>query len=96
MKGLHLTIDSWRPFRGPDGIKLRGKELENALACGVDDGLPCQRADDDDDICPPGDVANLGAAAVKGGEPPLEVEPVPRFLDDLAYLQELVESDTPP
>ena len=96
MKGLHLTIDSWRPFRGPDGFKLRGKELENALACGVDDGLPCRRADDDDNNCPPGDAANLGAAAVKGGEPPLEVEPVPRFLDDLVYLQELVESDTPP
>ena len=96
MKGLHLTIDSWRPFRGPDGFKLRGKELENALACGVDDGLPCRRADDDDDNCPPGDAANLGAAAVKGGKPPLEVEPVPRFLDDLVYLQELVESDTPP
>ena len=25
MKGLHLTIDSWRPFRGPDGFKLRGR-----------------------------------------------------------------------
>ncbi len=41
MKGLHLTIDSWRPFRGADGFKLRGKELENALACGVDEDLPC-------------------------------------------------------
>ncbi len=47
MKGLHLTIDSWRPFRGADGFKLRGKELENALACGVDDNLPCRRADND-------------------------------------------------
>ncbi len=41
MKGLHLTIDSWRPFRGPDGFKLRGKELENALAWGADRDMPC-------------------------------------------------------
>ncbi len=54
MKALHLTIDSWRPFRGADGFKLRGKELENALACEVDNSLPCWRADDDDeDPLPP-------------------------------------------
>ena len=47
MKGLHLTIDSWRPHRGPDGFKLRGKELENALALGLDGDMPCRRAEDD-------------------------------------------------
>ena len=47
MKGLHLTIDSWRPFRGTDGFKLRGKELENALALGLDRDMPCRRAEDD-------------------------------------------------
>ena len=41
MKGLHLTIDSWRPFRGPDGFKLQGKELENALALGLERDMPC-------------------------------------------------------
>jgi hypothetical protein len=43
MKGLHLTIDSWRRFRDADGFKLRGKELENAMAWGVDDNIPCRR-----------------------------------------------------
>ena len=90
MKGLHLTIDSWRPFRGADGFKLRGKELENALACGVDDGLPCRRNDDDDNEPPRDTVAG------EGGEPPMEVKPVPRFLDDLVYLQDLVKPETPP
>jgi len=47
MKGLHLTIDSWRPFRGPDGFKLRGKELENTLAWGLDGDTPCRRAEDE-------------------------------------------------
>ena len=49
MKGLHLTIDSWRPLRGLDGFKLRGKELENALALGLDGDMPCRRAEDDPD-----------------------------------------------
>jgi hypothetical protein len=47
MKGLHLTIDSWRPFRGEDGFKLRGKELEDALAWGLDGDMPCRRAEDE-------------------------------------------------
>ena len=46
MKGLHLTIDSWQPLRGVDGLKLRGKELENALAWGLDRDMPCRRAKD--------------------------------------------------
>ena len=49
MKGLHLTIDSWRPHRGLDGFKLRGKELENALALGLDGDMPCRQAEDDTD-----------------------------------------------
>ena len=38
MKGLHLTIDSWWPFRGPDGFKLRGKELASVLTWDIDKG----------------------------------------------------------
>jgi hypothetical protein len=41
MKALHVTIDSWRPFPGPDGFKLQGKELENALALSLDRDMPC-------------------------------------------------------
>ena len=56
MKGLHLTIDRWRPFHGPDGFKLQGKELENALALGLDRDMPCCRAKDDSEgtvpMCP--------------------------------------------
>ncbi len=46
MKGLHLTIDSWRLHRGPDGFKLRGQELESALALELDGDMPCWRAED--------------------------------------------------
>ena len=32
IKGLHLTVDFWRPGRESSGFKLRGKELERAMA----------------------------------------------------------------
>ena len=31
LKGLHLTIDEWRPNRGHDGWKLVGVRLEEAM-----------------------------------------------------------------
>jgi hypothetical protein len=86
-KGLHLTIDSWRPLRGPDGFRLRGKELERALAWGADGDMPCRRAMED-----PGEAH----AFAREEEPPLEVMPVPRFSDDLAYLNQLTEAKAPP
>jgi hypothetical protein len=79
MKGLHLTINSWRPFRGADGFKLRGRELENELACGVDDNLPCRRADDDIEY-PTEGGSNAAKPVADGEDPPLEVRPVARFL----------------
>ena len=96
MKGLHLTIDSWRPLRGPDGFKLRGKELENALAWGLDGDMPCRRAEDET-----GGEGGPGASlmARRGSsddEPPVEVRPVARFIDDLTYLTQLTRADTPP
>jgi hypothetical protein len=33
IKGLHLTIDSWRPGRADNGFKLKGRELKQAMAC---------------------------------------------------------------
>jgi hypothetical protein len=55
IKGLHLTIDSWRPGREESGFKMRGKELERALAAWAEGrGLPCRREDDDtDEVAPP-------------------------------------------
>jgi hypothetical protein len=95
MKGLHLTIDSWRPFRGADSFKLRGRELEAALAWGLDDNLPCRRDKDEDEELLEGDTG-LPYEPATGEEPPLEVTPVPRLLDDLDYLQRLTEPEAPP
>jgi hypothetical protein len=95
MKGLHLTIDSWRPFQGPDGFKLRGKELENALAWGVDRDMPCCRSKDK--LEEGGPHVSLMALRDSGNEElPVEVKLVPRFIEDLSYLTQLTKADTPP
>ena len=55
IKGLHLTIDSGRPGREESGFKMRGKELEHALATWAEGrGLPCRQEDNDtDEVSPP-------------------------------------------
>ena len=93
MKGLHLTIDSWRPFRGADGYKLRGKELDFALAWGLEEDLPCRRSKEDfgEEVTY---MKPLGGR--QDEEPPLEVKAVPRLIPDLAYLTQLTEAESPP
>ncbi len=49
-KGLHLTIDTWRPGWEESGLKMRGKELEQALAAWAESrSLRCRREDDKED-----------------------------------------------
>jgi hypothetical protein len=46
IKGLHLTVDSWRPSREESGFKLKGKELEQAMEIwAASKSLPCRRED---------------------------------------------------
>jgi hypothetical protein len=92
---LHLTIDSWRPFRGADGFKLRGKELENVLAWGLNDNLPCRRGDDEPEDHMEGGPS-MTNTSLQGGEPRVDVRPAPRFLQDLDYLWRLTEPKAPP
>jgi hypothetical protein len=95
MKGMHLTIDSWRPLRGLDGYKLQGKELENALALGLDGDMPCRRAEDNLKDEQP-HVSLMSRTENWTEEPPVDVRPVARFLQDLVYLAQLTEADSPP
>jgi hypothetical protein len=95
MNRLHLTIDSWRPFQGLDGFKLSGKELENALACGLERDMPCLRAKDELEEGGP-QVSLMALCGSNNKEPPVEVRPVPSFINDLAYLAQLTKADTPP
>ena len=67
IKGLHLTIDTWRPGREESGFKMRGKELERALAAWAKGrGLPCRQEDDDTDgVAPPLPVRQGRVKAVR-------------------------------
>ena len=80
-KGLHLTINSWRPFRGPDGFKLRGKELASMLTC-IEGAMLCQRAEDDPDTVP-----EVGSAhRCEGRADELPVHDVSQFSVRYEYL----------
>ena len=94
IKGLHLTIDSWQPFRGPDGFKLSGKELASVLTWDIDGAMPCRRAEDDPEIVP--EAGNAHKREGRADEPPVHVTPAPRFLQDLKHLSQLIDVDTPP
>jgi len=80
MKGLHLTIDSWLRFRGPDGFNLRGKELASALAWDIDGAMPCRREEDNPENAP--EVGNAHGREGNPDEPPVHVSPAPQFLQD--------------
>ncbi len=44
IKGLHLTVDRWRPGRVEDGIKWTAKERRQKQFHGMEEGgLPCRR-----------------------------------------------------
>jgi hypothetical protein len=98
IKGLHLMIDSWRPGREESGFKMRGKELEQALAAWVEGrDLPCRREDDGPDIiAPPPPLEGRESQACMGDRVPGDGRLVPRFWRDVACLLELTESRKPP
>ncbi len=80
-EGAPPDIDSWRPFRGVDGFKLKRRELEAALACGLNDNLHYHRAKDEDEELLEGSTGLTNVPAPRG-EPPLEVTLVLCSLDD--------------
>jgi hypothetical protein len=58
--------------------------------------MPCRRAEDETEG-EGGPAASLMARrGCSDDEPPVEVKPVARFIDDLAYLTQLTQADTPP
>jgi hypothetical protein len=91
MKGMHLTIDSWRAGRAEDGFKMTAKELqvfENSKWANV--GFPCRRAEEE------GDGGTPTTRAPEEECAPASVEPVPRYLRDLECLVKLTDTSKPP
>ena len=105
LKGIHQTIDIWRPGRDEEGWKLTPKELERRAA---------EDREEDDNAWKPGrnpdgmrarfegwrqekaGWADLDQDAKRGAlKAPDMVPPVPRLADDVAALQTFFASDTP-
>ena len=80
MKGMHLTVDSWRPGRSEDGFKMTPNEtqkLESSLWGRI--GLPCRREDK-------GGVDHVVDMPERDGDcAPATVLPVGRYIRDLEW-----------
>jgi hypothetical protein len=88
IKGLHLTIDGWRPGKDEDGYKLRGKALQEALfKAAAARGLPCRREDEEEVD------SRTPEAEVKAPE---FVDPSSRLKRDVECLVELTNVPEPP
>lgn len=86
MKGIHLTLDSWRDGRDSDGWKKAKKKEEEKLYLELyeDDEFYCEKVNVVDEST----KANLG--------PPKIVRPVTRLASDLEVLQKFFSADSPP
>ena len=91
MKGMHLTIDSWRAGRAEDGFKMTTKELQAFESLNfANAGLPCRRANEEEEGEPTTTRAPEEEVA------PATVEPVTRYLRDLECLAQLTDTAAPP
>ena len=95
IKGLHLTIDSWRPGRADNGFKLNERELKQAMAFWesnkeLDFGLCGRRSEEEDHASATGDRKQPDDG------PPEAVQPVDRFRRDMTCLMDLTSPVTPP
>jgi hypothetical protein len=91
MKGMHLTVDSWRPGRAEDGFKMTPKEIQNlesSLWGRI--GLPCRREDE-------GGADHVVDMPERDGDcAPATVLPVGRYIRDLECLTTLTSTLEPP
>lgn len=107
LKGLHLTIDGWRPDRDEDGYRIRpsiGIRKESSdfedygdVATFRVDEAAIRRAEKDMED---GKEVDWNAFKVKdpvvgGDEPPATVKAVPRLEGDIKTLQEFLAGDQP-
>jgi hypothetical protein len=56
--------------------------------------MPCRREEDNPENAP--EAGNANGCEGRPNEPPVHVSPAPRFLQDLKYLSQLMDADTPP
>lgn len=98
LKGIHLTLDSWREGRDAEGWKLGGRQSKKAsIDCRSDHESDTEF---DDGGEPLGSDENVGNTISKSPSgyipPPTKVIPVPRLHDDLIALKAFLDAEKPP
>ena len=89
MKGFHLTLDSWRPLRGPDGWKVSKSEW--------DAWEQCKLAEDPEFfLTGKRKLSGHGGETDPNSRHPACVQAVGRFYDDLRALRTFFAAPTPP
>ena len=89
LKGVHLTLDSWRENRNPDGWKMSNKrKRESEYSYSVEeDEFYYEKAESECQNLPQEETS---------AKPPKVVQPVPRLLDDLTVLHDFFTPPIPP
>jgi len=88
LKGIHLTLDSWREGRDDDGWKLSKKMRKEKFKDFYEDKEYYYDKEDD--------VEDKNLKAQLNGKPPKKVCPVTRLLDDLVVLNDFFSPDMAP
>ena len=89
LKGIHLTLDSWRPKRGPEGWKMTDKEWDACILNGAEDYV-LHEQDNDVEV-----IFSAGQFNTPNSAPPT-VSPVPRMFSDVDALQQIFAQESPP
>ena len=79
LKGLHLTIDGWRPGRDADGYKAKDRRFQ------------VWRWEQEEWI----DLSPQDLEMVATGDRPTTVKAAPRLASDIAYLEKFTSRKTP-
>jgi hypothetical protein len=80
LKGLHLTIDKWRPDRDREGWKLSRAQIEAKYVTDKEIDLDLEESH----------------RPVVAGKPPLRVKAADRLNDDIDVILTLTEDEMPP
>ncbi len=104
LKGLHLTIDGWRPDRDAEGYRIRPKSRSGeSCKSEEEDEDPhlrfnegaIRQAEKDMEEGTEVDWKVFRAMGQDSEEPPPKVKAVPRLAEDIRILAQFVEGDAP-
>ena len=90
LKGIHLTLDSWRDGRDSDGWKLSKKKRK------LNEAIISEPDEFEDSYFGKGEDDEVHETTLNGNKPPKNVYPVTRLLQDLEVLNDFFAPEEPP